>query len=111
MASMGEGLFALDSEGRLTYMNPAAERLLGWKAEELLGRPIHDHIHYVHPDGCRPSRPRSAPSSGAGRRRSLRNHEDVFVRKDGDALSRGVQLRPHRLRRRPAGGWSSCSAT
>src|SRR5207245_2094484 len=25
MGSMGEGLFALDAEGRLTYMNPAAE--------------------------------------------------------------------------------------
>ena len=50
MASMGEGLFALDGRGMLTYMNSAAERLLGWTAEELLGRSMHDCIHYKHPD-------------------------------------------------------------
>ena len=35
--SVGEGLFTLDTEGRVTYMNPAAEQLLGWSCEELDG--------------------------------------------------------------------------
>lgn len=61
MGSMGEGLFAMDAEGLLTYLNPTAERLLGWKSEELLGRRIHDHIHNRRPDGS-PFPPASAPS-------------------------------------------------
>jgi PAS domain S-box-containing protein len=39
-ASMAEGLITLDPEGRLTYMNDAADRMLGWREEGLLGEPI-----------------------------------------------------------------------
>ena len=40
-----EGLVSQDLEGRLTYMNPAAERMLGWTMDELLGRRVHDIVH------------------------------------------------------------------
>ena len=40
--SVGDGLFTLDTEGRVTYMNDAAERLLGWSREELLGRVMQE---------------------------------------------------------------------
>jgi PAS domain S-box-containing protein len=39
-ASMAEGLITLDPQGRLTYMNDAADQLLGWREEGLLGEPI-----------------------------------------------------------------------
>jgi PAS domain S-box-containing protein len=39
-ASMAEGLITLDPQGRLTYMNDAADKLLGWREEGLLGEPI-----------------------------------------------------------------------
>src|SRR5262249_30886686 len=35
MADMGEGLYAVDTQGFVTYMNPAAERLFGWTSAEL----------------------------------------------------------------------------
>lgn len=49
--SIGEGLFTLDPEGRVIYMNAAAEQLLGWSNEDLLGEAIHDVIHSHRPDG------------------------------------------------------------
>ncbi len=80
---MGEGLYATDGRGMLTYMNPAAERLLGWTADELLGRSMHDSIHYKHPDAS----PYPAEQCPLLRVQcfgsSLKDHEDVFVRKDG----------------------------
>ncbi|MFP4194800.1 MAG: sigma-54 interaction domain-containing protein [Desulfobacterales bacterium] len=36
--AMGEGVFTLDSEGRITSWNPAMERISGYNAEEALGQ-------------------------------------------------------------------------
>jgi len=43
-ASIADGLFAIDDQARTTLFSPAAERLLGWQAEDVLGRPISDFI-------------------------------------------------------------------
>jgi EAL domain-containing protein (putative c-di-GMP-specific phosphodiesterase class I) len=39
-ANMAEGLLTLDAEGCLAYMNDAADELLGWREEGLLGEPL-----------------------------------------------------------------------
>jgi PAS domain S-box-containing protein len=49
--SVSEGLYTADTEGRLTYMNEAAERMLGWSWEEAKGRVMHDLAHCLRPDG------------------------------------------------------------
>ncbi len=36
--SLGEGVCAVDPEMRITFVNPAAERLLGWSRQDLTGR-------------------------------------------------------------------------
>src|SRR5512139_3615974 len=38
----GEGILALDTEGRITFANPAAARMLGYPADALIGRPFRD---------------------------------------------------------------------
>ncbi len=38
---MSEGVFVVNSEGRFTDLNPAAERMFGYSKAELLGRPSH----------------------------------------------------------------------
>lgn len=40
LASIADGFFALDQAYRFTYLNPEAERILGIRAEDLLGREI-----------------------------------------------------------------------
>lgn len=47
----GDGIFGLDPEGRATFMNPAAESMLGWEAVDLIGRNLHDAVHYARVDG------------------------------------------------------------
>jgi diguanylate cyclase (GGDEF)-like protein/PAS domain S-box-containing protein len=44
-AELAEGLFVLDEDGQVAFMNPEAERLLGWRREELADRKLHDLIH------------------------------------------------------------------
>ncbi|KEA63765.1 diguanylate cyclase [Marinobacterium lacunae] len=47
---MGEGLFVQNSEGRITFLNEAAERVLGVTAQQALGQRAHELFH-VHVDG------------------------------------------------------------
>jgi diguanylate cyclase (GGDEF)-like protein/PAS domain S-box-containing protein len=42
--SMHEILFELDGEGRIVFLNPAWERLTGFKAEDTLGRSFSDFV-------------------------------------------------------------------
>jgi diguanylate cyclase (GGDEF)-like protein len=43
--SLGEGVYALDRACRVTFVNPAAERLLGWTEADLLGRDARAVVH------------------------------------------------------------------
>ncbi|HZI36674.1 MAG TPA: PAS domain S-box protein, partial [Acidimicrobiia bacterium] len=51
LAAAGDGLFGLDREGRCTFVNPAASAALGYAADELLGRVMHEVVHHSHADG------------------------------------------------------------
>ena len=82
MANMGEGLYTVDTQGLLTYINPAAERLFGWSSAELLGRKMHDMTHYQHPDGTPFPASECSGLQVLQRGLLLSNHEDVFIRKD-----------------------------
>jgi PAS domain S-box-containing protein len=84
LKSLGEGLYTLDTNGLVTSMNPAAEELLGWSFAELRGKEMHDMTHHHYRDG------RPFPSSECASiqllthdGKPLKNHEDVFIRKDG----------------------------
>jgi PAS domain S-box-containing protein len=49
--SLGEGIFGIDLDGRCTFVNPAALRLLGHCTEMVLGRNMHELVHHTHADG------------------------------------------------------------
>src|SRR5262249_40597612 len=83
MSNMGEGLYTVDTDGSVTSMNPAAEKLFGWSFEELRGKKMHDATHYKHRDGS-PFPAHECPGLQAFRTgKALVNSEDVFIRKDG----------------------------
>jgi PAS domain S-box-containing protein len=76
-------LFMMDERGHCTYMNPAAEAMIGFSLEEIREVPLHDAIHHHHPDG-RPYPMHECPIDRAlPEDFSVRAHEDVFIRSDG----------------------------
>ncbi len=47
----GEGIYGVDEHGCAIFINPAGERILGYRADELTGKNIHDMVHHSHEDG------------------------------------------------------------
>lgn len=84
--SVAHGLFAVDCDGLAIFINPAAERILGWNADELIGRKIHQIIHFQHADrSCHP--PQECPLLNVVRTgRMVRADDDVFTTRSGALL-------------------------
>lgn len=84
--AVGEGIYGVDAEGRATFVNPAAERMLGWRSDELMGRVVHRVMHHSHEDGSLfPLN--QCPIYEAFRNGSvMRVDEDWFWRKDGSGF-------------------------
>lgn len=49
--SAGEGIWGVDLNGACTFVNRSAQRMLGYTAEDLVGRNMHATVHYEYPDG------------------------------------------------------------
>lgn len=82
----GEGIYGVNADGKTTFVNRAAQEMLGWSAEDLLGRDIHSKIHHHHLNGERyPSH--DCPIYQSFRHEEVSRIEDeVFWRKDGKPI-------------------------
>ena len=81
-----EGIYGLDAEGRVSFANPAAARMVGWEVEEIVGRSQHETVHHSRADGS-PCPTEGCPilatlADGVVRRVS----DEVFWRKDGTSF-------------------------
>ena len=86
LGAVGEGIYGLDSEGRTTFVNPAAATMLGWESEEIIGQSQHDLIHHTKPDGS-PYPREECPIYAAFKDGKVHNVSDeVFWRKDGSSF-------------------------
>jgi two-component system sensor histidine kinase/response regulator len=85
--STGEGIYAIDTQGRCTIANPACAQILGYaSSQQLIGCDIHQLIHYKYPDG-RPY-PASACKVHQALNKGIAAQQDdqVFWRADGSAI-------------------------
>ncbi len=89
--SVAEGIYGVDQDGRLTFVNQAAARMLGYPAEELLGRSDQTFrpaqpagpAGAVSPVGLTLST--GAPQQGA---------DEVYLRRDGSEIPVDVTTGP-----------------
>ncbi len=49
--SAGDGIFGIDTLGKVTFVNHKATDLLGWSEEELIGKSHHDLVHHTRSNG------------------------------------------------------------
>ena len=82
-SNLTEGVYVLNDYGHIVFMNPEAERLLGWTMDELNERGTHDLVHFRRADGT------PLPFEECNMHKVIASNErfsstdEVFVRKDG----------------------------
>ncbi len=86
LQSVADGIQVLDLQGKATFVNPAAVRMIGYEAEELIGRSMHDTLHHSKLDGT-PYPREECPIFRTLTDDALRHVTDeVFWRKDGTSF-------------------------
>lgn len=82
----GEGIYGVNAEGKATFVNRAAQEMLGWTTGDLLGRDIHSIIHHHHLNGA-VYHSQDCPIYRSFRFEQVNRIEDeVFWRKDGKPI-------------------------
>jgi PAS domain S-box-containing protein len=86
LLSAGEGILGIDLEGKVTFVNPAAARMTGWNAAELVGQPHHQLVRHTKPDGSLYKKD-ECPILNSLTEGKPCGAEDFFWRKDGCAFA------------------------
>ncbi|HEX2022654.1 MAG TPA: PAS domain S-box protein [Candidatus Thermoplasmatota archaeon] len=81
--NMADGLCSVDAQGRIISINPAAERMLGWPHNDLVGKDKHETIHHQDDRGRPLSKEKCQMLRVLESGRVARSARDVFTRKDG----------------------------
>ena len=81
--SAGEGIYGLDTEGRITFVNSAGLQILGYDEAELIGNHLHDFQHHVRWDGEPYDREDCPVCAAYGEGQKKQGEERYFGRKDG----------------------------
>jgi PAS domain S-box-containing protein len=81
--SLGEGVYAVDHHERVTFVNPAAQAMLGWTEAELLGQLSHDIMRPRRTDGTTLSANECELRSVLTGEVRLQRGEVALTRKDG----------------------------
>ena len=84
--SMTEGVCAINGDGRITFMNRAAETLLAWTKDDLAGRSLHETIHLQHEDRSSNAAADSPILDVLTTGQVLHVADDTFTRGDGRLL-------------------------
>lgn len=82
-----EGIFGVDTMGRVTFVNSAALRMLGFAAEEILGQNIHGLVHHSHKDGSNYPVEDCPIYASDAKAADSHDKDEVFWRKDGSSFS------------------------
>lgn len=94
LSSVADGIYGVDVDGRVTFVNPSGAKLLGYAVDELSGRRAHDVFHAPGPDGT-PYPAGDCYITEAVRSRTVTNgEEDLYVRADGETFAVEITASP-----------------
>lgn len=84
--AVGDGIYGVDAEGRITFINPAAAQMVGWQSDELFGKNSHSIWHHTKCDNS-PYPEEDCPLFWAAKDGKVYHRDDeIFWRKDGTSF-------------------------
>jgi PAS domain S-box-containing protein len=94
LESSGEGIYGVDVRGRCTFINKSAADMIGYRADEALGKDVHELIHHHRADGS-PYPAAECPMCRVGETgQSCRVDTEVLWRRDGSAFPAEYSCQP-----------------
>lgn len=96
LESTGEGIYGIGLDGRCTFINQAAARMLGYSVDELIGRDLHKLVHYKRGDGSLFPVEQCSIYQAFSSGQAVQVDGDVFWRKDGQPLPVAYSAHPIR---------------
>jgi PAS domain S-box-containing protein len=95
--SIGDGVIATDAEGRVTLLNPLAEKLTGWTKTEAIGRPIEEIFSIINQETRQPATIPVKETLDRGTVQGLANHT-LLIARDGSECAIADSCAPIRDR-------------
>jgi len=95
--SIGDAVIATDAKGRVTRLNPLAERLTGWGRSDAMGRPVEEIFHIINQETRQPAAIPVVDALAHGTIQGLANHT-VLIAHDGSERSIADSCAPIRDR-------------
>jgi PAS domain S-box-containing protein len=86
LQSTDQGIYGVDRESRCMFINRSAALLLGYEAEEILGRNMHDLIHHTHADGTASSAAECPVCTTLHTGKGTRSDSEIFWRREGTSF-------------------------
>ena len=104
LGSVGDGVYGVDGSGTITFINPTALRLLGYRDDTAaVGKNAHSAIHFAAADGQAIAEEASPLSRAYARGESLSGLETVFWKQNGDGMPVECTVLPLAIQQRREG--------
>ena len=84
--SIGDGIYSVDLHGKTTFVNRQALKMLGFKIDDLMGKVIHEYIHYKDVNNNIIPKSQCNVYNVLESEESYKTEYTYFVKKDGSFL-------------------------
>ena len=95
--SIGDAVIATDAEGRVTLLNPLAQKLTGWTHAQAAGLPVEDIFHIINQETRKPSTIPVMETLAHGTTQGMANHT-ILIARDGSECAIADSCAPIRDR-------------
>jgi len=86
LGAVGDGIVGLDTDGNITFANPAAPAMLGYAEDEFVGQKMHALVHHHYPDGREFPREECSMYLTSHEGQALTVDNEVLWHRDGSSI-------------------------